>query len=79
MQQLVQPSGVLDFEVAREFRIEIETIEAVYGPNAYSSYLRRYGRRPDRATAAGIGRVLGGRVKADDGSMQPRSEVCSRK
>ena len=71
MQQLVQPNAVLDFEAVRDLRIEVETIEAVYGPNAYSDYLRKHGRRPEPATAATIGGFLGGRVKASDGSMQP--------
>ena len=72
MQQLVQANDVLDFDAARELRVEIQIIEAVHGPNAYSEYLRKHGRRPDAVTAATIGRVLGGRVKAADGSMQPR-------
>jgi hypothetical protein len=72
LRQLVQSNDVLDFEAARELRIEIQSIEAVHGPNAYSDYLRKHGRRPDPATAKTIGRVLGGRVKAADGSMQPR-------
>ena len=72
MQRLVQSDGVLDFGAAHELRIEIECIEALHGPNAYSKYLRKHGRRPDPATAAVIGDILGGRVKASDGSMQPR-------
>lgn len=72
MQRLVQPDGTLSFGAAHELRIEIEWIEAVHGPNAYSDYLRKHGRRPDPVTAAIIGRLLGGRVKASDGSMQPR-------
>lgn len=71
MQRHVQPDGVLNFGAAHELRIEIECIEAVHGPNAYSDYLRKHGRRPDPATAAVIGNILGGRVKALDGSMQP--------
>lgn len=71
MQRLVQPNGVLNFGAAQELRIEIECIEAIHGPNAYSDYLRKYGRRPDPATAAAIGSILGGRVKASDGTMQP--------
>lgn len=71
MQRHVQPPGITNFEEVRELRVSAEAIEATYGPNAYSDYLRRHGRRPDPATAAGIGQYLGGRVKADDGSMQP--------
>ncbi|MGA9796298.1 MAG: hypothetical protein WBQ17_12275 [Rhizomicrobium sp.] len=71
----VQPDRVLSFEMAQELRIEIECIEAVHGTNVYSEYLRKYGRRPDPPTAATIGTILGGRVKASDGSMQPRRKA----
>ncbi len=72
MQWHVQSNLVHDLDQARELRVEIETLEAQYGPNAYSDYLRKHGRRPEPVTAATIGKVLGGRVKADDGSMQPQ-------
>ncbi|WP_216331162.1 hypothetical protein [Rhizobium sp. X9] len=39
--------------------------------NAYTDYLEKHKKRPDRDTAADIGRLLGGQVKADDGTMQP--------
>jgi len=71
LQRHVQSPGITNFEEVRELRVSAEAIEATYGPNPYSDYLRRHGRRPDPVTAAGIGRYLGGRVKADDGSMQP--------
>jgi hypothetical protein len=50
---------------------EAAAIEAWYGINAYSGFIKKYGRRPDREQAATIGRLLGGRVEANDGSMQP--------
>ncbi len=62
---------VFALSTARDLRSEIEAIEAWYGPNAYCSYLRKHGRRPKPEEAASIGRLLGGRVEADDGSMQP--------
>ena len=76
MQRLVQSNGTLSFNTAHELRIEIECIEAVHGPNIYSDYLRKHGGRPDPATAATIGALLGGRVKASDGSMQPKRKAC---
>src|SRR5258706_1803875 len=79
MPRLVQPDVILDLQSARELRVEIDTLEALYGQNPYSDYLCRHGRRPDPSTAATIGRVLGGRVKADDGSMQPRPTAADRK
>jgi hypothetical protein len=50
---------------------EAMAIEGHYGKNAYSDYILKHGRRPSQAEAAGIGRRLGGRIRADDGSMQP--------
>jgi hypothetical protein len=50
---------------------EAQAIEAWYGINAYSGFLKKHGRRPDRKQAEVIGRLLGGQVEADDGSMQP--------
>lgn len=54
-----------------ELHMEANALEAWYGPNAYSFFLRKHGRRPGREQAATIGRLLGGRVAAADGSMQP--------
>lgn len=63
---------VADLELARELRLEAEAIEASNGPNPYSDYLRKHGQRPPREEASAIGRLLGGRVRARDGSMQPQ-------
>lgn len=60
-----------DLSTARELRVAAEGIEATYGPNAYSDYLRKHGARPDPVTADGIGRAFGGRVRADDGKLYP--------
>ena len=70
--------NVLNLSATRELRTEIEALEAWYGPNAYSNYLRKYNRRPSREEAVGIGRLLGGQVKADDGSMQPQLSAGDR-
>lgn len=72
MQRHVQPNGITNFEEVQELRVAAEAVEATYGPNLYSDYLRRHGRRPDPGTAATIGRLFGGRVRADDGSLYPR-------
>lgn len=71
MRSHVQPDFITDFDAIRELRVEAEAIEATYGANPYSAYLRKHGRRPSKEEAAGIGRVLGGRVRAEDGTMQP--------
>jgi hypothetical protein len=59
-------------------RAEAAEIEAWYGKNAYSDYLSEHGRRPDPDQAAVIGRLVGMRVKASDGSMQPRRTKAER-
>jgi hypothetical protein len=56
---------------ARILQAEADAIEARYGTNAYTDFLRKHGVRPTREQAVCIGRLLGGRVRADDGSMQP--------
>lgn len=55
-----------------ELRAEALAIEASHGKNPYSEFLIKHGKRPDSRQAAVIGRLLGGRVMASDGSMQPR-------
>lgn len=71
-------SNVPDLQKARELKEEADAIEAQYGQNAYSEYLRKHGRRPDPSTAADIARLLGGRVEADDGSLQPPLSAADR-
>ena len=60
-------------------RSEAKAIEAHYGKNPYSDYLFRYGKRPSVNEAATIGRLLGGRVAASDGSLQPPLTKVDRK
>jgi hypothetical protein len=74
----IDASTVVQFDEAaarakdvRLLRAEAATLEAWHGPNAYSTFLHKHGRRPDPQQAAMIGRLLGGRVKASDGTMQP--------
>lgn len=57
---------------------EAAALEAEYGSNAYSIYLRKHQCRPSASEAAAIGRLLGGQVKADDGSMQPALSNADR-
>lgn len=60
-----------DLTAVRDLMVEAEGIEATYGPNAYTDYLRAHKKRPPRDEAATLGAFLGGRVRADDGTMQP--------
>ena len=57
---------------------EALALEAEYGHNAYSDYLRKHHCRPSAVEAETIGRLLGGRVQADDGSMQPALSALDR-
>jgi len=50
---------------------EATALEAQYGKNPYSDYLIAHHMRPGVAEAATIGKLMGGRVEADDGSLQP--------
>jgi hypothetical protein len=68
-----------DAEILQALILESEAIEAWYGANLYSSFLRRHGKRPNREQAATIGRLLGGQVEADDGTMQPSLTEGDRK
>jgi hypothetical protein len=78
LRPFVQPHVVPDLEAIRELRVEADTLEAQDGPNAYSNYLRKHGRRPTRQEAAGMGRLFGGRVLADDGTLQPPLDAADR-
>jgi hypothetical protein len=60
-----------DATFLHELIAEADAIEAWYGSNSYTSFIKKHGRRPDRKQAATIGQLLGGRVKADDGTLQP--------
>ncbi|UYO42320.1 hypothetical protein KQX63_12940 [Rhodopseudomonas palustris] len=48
-----------------------DTIEARIGKNAYSDYIRHHRRLPDPKEASTIGSLIGGRVRASDGTLQP--------
>lgn len=51
---------------------EASALDVWHGPNPYSDFLRRKGRRPNPAEAEGIGRLMGTRVLASDGRKYPR-------
>jgi ParB-like chromosome segregation protein Spo0J len=50
---------------------EIRRYKLYHPANAYTDYVEKHRKRPDRNTASDIGRLIGGQVKADDGTMQP--------
>src|ERR1051325_8545704 len=77
--------GVVSFEIAaplarirRDLRSEARALAEARGPNLYSDFLIRNGRRPERAEAASIGRLMGQRVRAADGTLQPRQSKSEK-
>jgi hypothetical protein len=59
-------------------RAEARAFAALNGPNVYSDFVVKHGRRPDPNHAAILGRLIGRQVKASDGSMQPRRTKAQR-
>jgi hypothetical protein len=57
---------------SQELRAEAASLTERYGKNPYSDFLLAHGKRPDRDHAASIGRIMGVRVRATDGSLQPQ-------
>jgi hypothetical protein len=62
----------------RVLRSEATALSALIGQNPYSNFVLKFGRRPDRSTAATIGCLMGTQVKAADGSMQPPRTAAER-
>jgi hypothetical protein len=60
-------------------RAEAVAIEAWHGKNPYSDFLFKYCRRPDPNQAATMGRLIGARVRASDGTMQPPLSATERR
>lgn len=58
--------------------LEAARLEANVGGNAYSDFLRKHQKRPDKDQASTIGRLIGGRVKADDGKLYPQLSKAER-
>jgi hypothetical protein len=68
--------GQLDTQ--RALRAEFAANAAANGADAYTDFIQRNGRLPDRLEAAAIGRLLGKRVRAADGTLQPRPSKSQR-
>lgn len=62
----------------RELRSEAAALRSVHGENAYSDFVLKHLRRPDRDQAAAIGRLMGVRVRAADGTLQPEPTKAER-
>lgn len=64
-------TAVVDIRATRLLRAEAASLRETYGCNPYSDFVSKKGCRPDRSQASAIGRLMGVRVRAADGSMQP--------
>lgn len=67
-----------DVRTARALRTQASEFAKRHGSNAYTDFILRYGQLPDRHQATSIGKLIGKRVKASDGSMQPRPTKAER-
>ena len=68
-----------ELRAAAELRAEALAIEGWYGKNAYSDFLLRYCRRPNPGQAATMGRLMGVRLAASDGTLQPPLTPAERR
>jgi hypothetical protein len=64
--------SVVRFDVVQAVKIEARALEALHGKNPYSDFVLKYGRRPNQDEAAGMGRMMNMRLRAADGSLQPK-------
>lgn len=55
-----------------ELRAEAASFTERFGKNPYTDFLLANGVRPGRDQSAAIGRLMGVRVRAADGSLQPK-------
>lgn len=58
--------------------LDISEYERCHGPNTYTRYVRKYGKRPPPAEARAMALVMGKRVKAADGCWYPKKSVAER-
>jgi hypothetical protein len=77
--------AVLSFEeraarvrAARELRSEIAALEAAHGGNPYTDFILHHGHRPSPEQAATIGCLMGVRVRAADGTLQPQPTTAEK-
>jgi hypothetical protein len=58
--------------------LDISEYERDHGPNAYTRYVRKHGKRPPPAEARAMALVMGKRVKATDGRWYPKKTSAER-
>jgi hypothetical protein len=58
--------------------LDISDYERDHGPNAYTRYVRKHGKRPPPAEARAMALVMGKRVQAADGRWYPKKTAAER-
>ena len=58
--------------------LDISEYEHCHGPNAYTRYVRKYGKRPPPSEARAMALTMGKRVQATDGRWYPKLSVAER-
>ena len=71
--------AVAHLDAVSALKADARDFAARNGPNAYSDFVLKHGRRPDAGHAATLGRLINKQVRASDGSLQPRLSVEQRK
>lgn len=70
--EIAHPKSVLQLDDVQAIKMEARAFEARHGKNPYSDFILSRGRRPDQNEAAGMGRMMNLRLRAADGSLQPK-------
>jgi hypothetical protein len=70
--EVAHPESIVQFDSVQAVKMEARAFEARHGKNPYSDFILRHGRRPDQNEAAGMGRMMNLRLRAVDGSLQPK-------
>ena len=74
--------NVVDFdaEAHRVFMLmqDAEILEHQVGKNPLSTFLREHKKRPDKAQASGMAKLLGWRIRADDGRLYPKETKAQK-
>jgi hypothetical protein len=69
---------IISFPFDAQLRTEAITFAACHSKNPHSDFILAHGQRPDRDQAAAIGKLLGKKVRAADGSLQPPKSKAGR-
>jgi hypothetical protein len=64
--------AIVHFDDVQAVKMEARAFEARHGKNPYSDFILIHGRRPDKSETAGMGRMMNLRLRAADGSLQPK-------